>query len=330
MSFQLPVRIRATGKYLPSRVVHADEIDRQMGTAQGWTLEHVGVERRHFADGESLASMGAKAAKQAMQAAELRFEEIDVIVCAGASKSQIIPCNAALLQKELGAAADGIPSYDLNSTCLSFVVAFENLGAAIAAGRYRRALIVSAEKASIGIDYSHPESGALFGDGAGAVILERDDSGQSGVLAAKMATYSEGAHDSEVLLGSDMLESREEVTKDAWKFRMKGPRLVKLTLKKLRPFLDSLFEDASVSLDDIDLCIPHQASLPALTIVRKYLKLSEEQFYIFVQNHGNMIAASIPIGIHNAVYENRLRRGDLALLLGTSAGFSIGATLLRF
>jgi 3-oxoacyl-[acyl-carrier-protein] synthase-3 len=329
---QRAVRIAGTGTYLPSRVVTAADMDEAMGVKPGWTERTVGVDVRHFVGPEdTVASMGAEAARRALAAAGRTIDEVDLILGAGASLQQIIPSNAAFYQRALGGEARGIPSFDVNSTCLSFVVALDLAATLIAAGRHRRVLIISSEIASIGLDYGHPESAALFGDGAAAAVVEAAAPGDgSAVLAARLETFSEGAGLCEVRLGSPMLRERKAIERDAWAFRMDGRALFKMARQTLPPFLDRLLAAGGHGLGDVELVIPHQGSLPALRLIRRFTGVAESRFYVFVRDKGNTIAASIPMGLHEAIATGRIRRGDLVLLCGTSAGFSVGGLLLRY
>ena len=231
----------------------------------------------------------------------------------------------------MGKGDSGVPSFDVDSTCLSFLVALDTLSYAIMAGRYRRVLVVSAEIPSHSLDYNHKESAALFGDGAVAAVLERTpDVESSGILAAHMETYGNAAHWCEVRAGATRHPAQSGMDVDDFLFKMDGQRIYRAASEKLPTFVERLFAGTGKSLQDVDLVIPHQASLMALKLTRRRLGIPEDKFFVYLEDTGNTVAASLPIGLHRAVQAGHIERGSLVLLMGTSAGLSIGATLLRY
>lgn len=329
------VRIVGVGKYLPAKVVSANELDEKMGLKKGWVEKKSGVLTRHFVAGETAAQMGSFAAREALQHAGLTLSDIDCIVCASGTSEQAIPCTAALIYKELDPDHQGIPAFDVNSTCLSFITAFDHLSYLIAGGRYRHVLIVSSEIASIGLNWNHKESCSLFGDGAAAVVIGPSREGESSeILASRMETYSQGAHLSEIRGGGTKFHPRtyqDRVNLDDFLFDMDGPALFKMSARYLPGFVERLLSgQVTKTIRDMDLVIPHQASLMAMRIMQKRLNIARERFFIFSPNHGNTIAASIPMGIYEAVKQKKIQRGDTVMLLGTSAGLSLGGMVFVY
>lgn len=325
------IKILGTGSYLPKRVVTALEIDEMIGAKAGWSEHKSGVKQRHFVTDETTSFMGAEAAKKAIADAGLLASDMDCIISASGTMEQVIPCNAALIQEQLGPQYAGIASFDLNSTCLSFVTALDIISYALHAGRYKHVVIISSEISSLGINWRQDESSILFGDGAVAVVLTTSD-GQAGILAAHMETYSIGAHLSEIRGGGTKLHAREhnETTKNDFLFDMNGRALFKLSLKLMPRFLETLFKHTNLSIDDMSMVIPHQASAAAMNIIRRKLHVDEPRFMNIIENYGNMIAASIPMALHEAIKQGVIHRGDRLLLLGTSAGLSIGGIILEY
>ena len=325
------VKIVGTGSYVPKRVVNAQEIDELIGAKKGWSEKKSGVKQRYFIEDETASYMAAEAAKAAISDAKLTLLDIDCIVSASGTNEQAIPCNAALIQKQLGLQDSGIPCFDFNSTCLSFVTALDMMSYAIDQGRFQRVLIVSSEISSVGLNWSQHESSILFGDGACAFILSQSNE-TSSIIASKMETYSEGAHFSEIRGGGTKIHPRHysEKTATEFLFDMDGRAIFKLSYKRLPNFLKGLFDQTGLSMDDMDMVIPHQASASAMKIIRKKLGVSEERFMNIIENYGNVIAASIPLAFHEAIKHGKLERGDLILLLGTSAGLSIGGIILEY
>lgn len=327
------VRMLGTGICLPKKVVDAGEIDVQAGIEPGWTSTHTGVLSRHFVTTETASWMGARAAEKALAAAGLTIKQIDCIVSTSGTVEQLIPCTAVLIQEKLGPTAAGIPCFDINATCLSFLTGLDLLSGLISAGRYQRVLLVASEVASPGLDWHEPESCAILGDGAAAVVIGRPEDGQtSQILAARMETYSKGAHLGEIRGGGSAQPAHQfcEATKNDYVFHMQGRALFRLASEIVPDFADRLLKPAGLNISDFDLIIPHQASLPGLELMRRRLGVSKDAWFTFAERVGNTVAASIPMGLHFALEQGRLRRGDRALLLGTAAGFAVGGVALEF
>jgi 3-oxoacyl-[acyl-carrier-protein] synthase-3 len=276
--------------------------------------------------------MGARAAERALADAGISPDEVDCIVCASGTMQQPIPCTAALTQRELGPAFYGVPAFDLNATCLSFVVALDHLGPLIASGRYRNVLLVSSELASPGIDWSHPESCSILGDGAAAVVIRPTPAGESSaLLASRLETWSEAAGLTEIRGGGTRLPgSRHDGsnTADFW-FHMEGRAVFRFASERLPAFVEGLLREAGIGWEDLRLVIPHQGSLMAMRLLRKRLGIPEERFFTHAQDGANTIAATIPIGLHEAWRQGKIGRGDRIALIGTSAGLSIGGLILE-
>ncbi len=328
------IKIVSTAKYLPRNKVTAAEIDKKIGEKEGWVANKSGVLVRHFAsEDETSPVMGAIALKEALNKAGLKLEDLDAIISTSGTQAQEIPCTSSLIQEQMGGQNSGIPCFDINSTCLSFVTGLDTISYMIDSGRYKRVALVASEVASVGLNYNEKESSALMGDGAAAVIIERTPEGEeSGIIGARMETYSSGAHFAEIRGGGTNKHPirGQNVKEEDFYFNMNGPAVFKQASKLMLPFCERLFGEMELNLKDVDLVIPHQASKMALKLVQKRLELSDERFMTYVENHGNTIAASIPMGIHNAIEGKRIKRGDKVLLLGTSAGFSIMGLALQY
>ncbi|MEL6327532.1 MAG: beta-ketoacyl-ACP synthase III [Cyanobacteria bacterium J06626_23] len=326
------VKILSTGKYLPKRKVTVEELAQKLAISEDWIKRKSGVVVRYFVEDETASFMGARAAKQALSTAELSAQDLDCIVCASSVSEQGIPCTAVLIQQQLGLSDSGIPAFDVDATCLSFITALDTLSYLIHAGRYQRVLIVSSEIASIGVDWSHHESCTLFGDGAAAVIVERTPTAESSVIkTSDLKTYSRGADLSRCLGGGNKHHPREFSTHpERFVFDMNGPGIYRLAAKLLPTFVKQLFAPLKLSMDDMNLVIPHQASLMAMRLLSRQLNIPTEKLVSIAPSHGNTMAASIPMALHEAIAQGRLQRGNLALLLGTGAGLSLGGIVLEY
>ncbi|QZY54024.1 beta-ketoacyl-ACP synthase III [Crassaminicella profunda] len=329
------VKILGVGKYLPKKAVMSEEIDHRLRKKCGWTEKNIGVTKRYFIKNETASSMGAYAAKEAVKHAGIKLEDISCIICASGSMEQPIPCTASLIQKELGLEKSGIPSFDINSTCLSFVTALDTLSYLVEGGRYENVLIVSSEIASVGINWKDDKSAALFGDGAAAVVLGKTPLQEnSKIIYSKMMTFSEGAHLSEIYGGGSKfppnLHNLTEETKEQFLFSMDGVKIFKMARKIMPNFVNTIWKESGLTIDDITLVIPHQASKSSMELIRKHLNIPKDKWFSIVKNHGNMIAASIPTALYEAIKEEKIKRGDVVILLGTSAGLSLGGLLFEY
>jgi len=327
------IKVLGTGKYLPKRQVTAAELDARLGVPAGWVEKKSGVSVRHYVTDETAAQMGAIAALQALEAAGLSVHDIDCIVCASGTAQQEIPCTAALIQEELQLSRSGIPCFDINSTCLSFVTALDVISCSMALGIYERVLIISTEIASVGLNWEQKESCILFGDGAAAVVIGRaSDTETARIYGSAMKTYSEGAHYSEIRGGGTMLHpSQYAKGREAdFTFDMDGRKIFRLTSQRITGFVEQLLAAVSLKKEQLKAVIPHQASGMAMRIMASKLGFSDQQMVNILAHHGNMIAASIPLALHEAIVHSRIERGDRVLLLGTSAGLSLGGIVLEY
>ncbi|QZI70821.1 beta-ketoacyl-ACP synthase 3 [Pseudomonas protegens] len=322
--------ILGTGHALPQRVVSSAELDRQLGLETGSVARISGVQQRHVADpADTAASLGARAARQALHAAGLELGQLDLIVCASGTQDQGMPCNAALLQRELGLGQSGIPAMDINASCLGFIAALDTLSWPIQAGHYRRVLLVCADIASCGLDWQQVEVCGIFGDGAAAVVLGH---GGQKLLASRLKTYAEGAALCQIPAGGSRFHPRRIAVpfEPLTSFAMQGKGVFRLAAKHLPDLMDDLLLQAGLSLGQIDWVIPHQASQQAMQHAAKRLSLGPDKVIDIFAQHGNQVAASLPTALDIAVRDGRIQRGHTLMLIGTGAGLSLGGMILEF
>lgn len=327
------LRIAGTGEYVPSRVVTSEEFDARWSKPAGWTRRHTGIHSRRHAGVEEPASfMAASAAEAALARAGLRADQLDCVVSACSVMEQAIPCTGVLVHRRLGLGDSGIPAFDVNATCLSFVTALEMMAAAIAVGRYRRVLIVSSEVASAGLDWNDPETAPLFGDGAAAVVIEAAADQDSMFIAAHMETYSTGAELCQVRAGGTRLRIHDDL--DAFRrgahFEMSGKATYRLAAQHLPRFMQRLSARAGIDPAELRRIVPHQASAKALRHLELALGLRADLLVRVLESHGNQMAASIPVALHTAIARGDIVRGDLVALVGSGAGLSFGGAVLRY
>jgi len=292
------------------------------------------VRQRYFAASqETAAQLGAQAARRALEAAGITLADIDCLIAASGTMDQGMPCNAALIHRELGLSALGTPAFDVNASCLGFLAALDTLSWPIAAGRYQRVLIVASDIASCGLNWDHLEASAIFGDGAGAAVIGPSPA-QSGarILASQMNTLSEGADFCRIPAGGSRYHpSRiDQEFAPLTLFHMDGKRVFKLAAAHLAEFVERLLAQAGLSRQQIDWVVPHQASSLALTHLTKRLGLQADKVINIFAEHGNQIAASLPTALDIAIRDGRIRRGQRLLLIGTGAGLSLGGMVLEY
>ncbi|RVV97304.1 ketoacyl-ACP synthase III [Mesobaculum littorinae] len=326
--FPTSTTIEGTGSYLPRTPVTAAEIDARMGWPTGLSLKRFGLGVRHVADSDETTSyMATRAAERAMEMAGCGPSDIDLILGACGVMEQPIPSTAVLVQDRLGLAQSGVPAFDINATCLSFLQALDVAGMWLETGRARRVLVFSSDIASVGLDWSRPEGAAIFGDGAAAVVLGRGD---GAVLAHGFETYSEGRDACVLAAGGTRVNPARGAAPGDDTFQMDGGLAFRVAATRLPPFLAGLLRRAGIAAQQIDCIVPHQASAQALKHTTRALRLRAEQMVDIFARTGNQVAASIPTALDHAVRSGLLRRGQTALLVGTSAGISLGGAVLRF
>jgi 3-oxoacyl-[acyl-carrier-protein] synthase-3 len=326
-----PIKIIATGYYLP-KAVSSEEIESIHNLSPGWSLRHSGVINRHHVTHESNGYMGAKAIEFALSNSELKLSDIDLIISAGATFDYPLPNQSSIIKSELENGNNyNIPTIDVDTTCLSFVTSFDIASRYLDGIQYKNIIIVSSEIGSNGLNPDNPETLTLFGDAAVAVIVSFTNDSESCLIKGTMNTYSEGVYHTLIKGGGNKYFFKDNpYDQELHSFKMDGTKLLKLARKEMRVFVSNFFEDLSFDLHDVDIIIPHQTSKIGLLLLQKILAVDESKIVNNLSSHGNCIAASIPLALHQAVNEKKLKRGNLCLLLGTSAGFSIGATLFRY
>lgn len=328
-----PFRLTGMGRYLPEQVVKSEMVDARAGWPAGTTEKKFRIKARHHAnEKETTTFMAAEAVREALREAKLEARDLDLLISASCSVEQPIPYQAALTHRALGLEKSGIPCFDVDTTCLSFVSALHVAAHFLAAGTYKRIAIVTSEIASIAINWEVPECFTLFGDGAACWILEAGDLGQgTGLLGHHLATYSYGSSYCEMRAGATKWNLRRPPPNGLsdYLFSMDGPEAFKLAVKYFHPFLKELLGRSGVTMADIDLLAPHQASPLALHHMKGQLEIPDEKYVNYIADYGNQVSASIPCALYRARQEGRWKSGQTIMLAGTSAGISIGGAVLR-
>lgn len=328
----LPITIAGLGWYLPERRVSSVELSERLNVAPGLIERATGVSERRYATHETSAGMGAAAARMALDHAGLHVDDLDAIIGASTAPQQAIPCTAALVQRELGAPEGRSVCFDINATCLSFLVALHTAAHFVAAGVYRCVLIYSSEIVSRSLNPHEWASAALFGDAAAAVVVTRAQPGQRSALHhAKFATFSSGADLTQCVGGGTLHHPNDlATTREMNMFAMDGPAIFRQALRTMRPFVAEFFTTLGWQRESITCVVPHQASRHAVEQLSARLDFRPDQVWTNLATRGNCVAASIPLALAEAVHSGRIVRDDRLLLIGTGAGLTVGAVALTF
>ncbi|WP_300444624.1 beta-ketoacyl-ACP synthase III [Zoogloea sp.] len=317
-------RVIGTGSFLPGEPVsNSDLVARGIETSDDWIVERTGIRMRHLAAPDVTASQLAyEASVRAIAAAGCQPSDIDLIIVATSTPDYIFPSTAALLQARLGI-VNGGAAFDLQAVCTGFAYALATAEKFIRSGSNQRALVVGAEVFSRILDWNDRGTCVLFGDGAGAVVLEASD--KPGILAT--ALHADGSHNS--ILNVPGQVNRGEITGDPF-LRMDGQAVFKFAVRALSDVAREVVEQAGLGIDDVDWLIPHQANIRIMQATAKRLGVPPEKVIATVGEHGNTSAASIPLALDLAVRDGRIQRGQKILLEGVGGGFTWGAVLLEF
>jgi len=320
-------RITGTGSYLPPRRLTnadlaAELATRGVETSDEWIVERTGIRARHFAAPDVTSSdLGVEAAKNALQAAGLQASDIDLIIVATSTPDMVFPSAACILQNKLGIA--GCAAFDVQAVCSGFVYALTVADAMIRTGSASKALVIGAEVFSRILDFSDRTTCVLFGDGAGAVVLEASDT--PGILASDL--HADGKHVGILCVPGNV--SGGQILGDPL-LKMDGQAVFKLAVGVLESAARATLAKANLTDADIDWLIPHQANIRIMQSTAKKLKMPLEKLVVTVDQHGNTSAASIPLALDTAVRSGKIKKGDTLMLEGVGGGFTWGAVLLKY
>lgn len=316
-------RIIGTGSYLPARVLTNYDLEKMVDTSHDWIMSRSGIAERHIAaDNEQTSDLALQASRNAIEAAGISADEIDLVIVATTSPDQLFPSTACILQDKLGIKNHG-PAFDIQAVCGGFVYALNTADMYIKGDQAKTALVVGAEVLSRILDWNDRTTCVLFGDGAGAVVLRASD--KPGIVTSKL--HADGSH-------RDMLKAEGsirngEVDGDPF-IKMDGQAVFKFAVKVLSDVVEEVLEEQKLAGSDINWLVPHQANIRIIEATAKKLGLGMDNVVVTVANHGNTSAASIPLALDTAVRDGRIKTGQNILIEAVGGGFTWGATLIKW
>jgi 3-oxoacyl-[acyl-carrier-protein] synthase-3 len=315
-------RIIGTGSYLPEKVLTNFDLEKMVDTTDEWIVTRSGISERHIAaDNELSSDLALHAARHAIEAAGVGLDEIDMVIFATTTTDQIFPSAACILQAKLGLKPGA--AFDVQAVCTGFIYALTTADMFIRCGRARTVLVVGAEALSRMLDWTDRSTCVLFGDGAGAVVLQASDT--PGILAARLHADGSQRHllEARAHIGHGVVEGNPYI-------QMDGQGVFKLAVKVLSSVVEEILQDANFDPADIDWLVPHQANIRIIEAMAKKLNMEMDRVVTTLKYHGNTSAASIPLALDAAVRDGRIRPGQHILLEGVGGGFTWGAVLMRF
>ncbi len=307
-------KITGTGSYLPEKILTNHDLSEMVDTTHDWIVERTGIHKRHVVtEDQTTCDLAEQAARNALDAAGLQPSDIDLIVLATTTPDRIFPSTACLLQKRLG--IHGSPAFDVQAVCTGFIYALDIADRFIRTNGAKRALVIGAETMSRIIDWTDRGTCILFGDGAGAVVLEASD--EPGILSSHI--HADGEFDTllHVPTGEKYME-------------MQGNEVFKVAVRTLGRIVDETLAHNQLNKSDIDWLVPHQANIRIIQATARKLNMSMDNVVVTVDEHGNTSAASVPLALDHAVRNEQIKPGDLLLLEAFGGGFTWGSALVRF
>lgn len=317
-------RITGTGSYLPDNVVTNKDLERTVDTTDQWIRERTGIEQRHIAlPGQTTVDLAEHAARRAIEAAGLTPDDIDLIVFATSTPDKIFPSSACILQRRLD--IHGCPAFDIQAVCSGFVYALATAEKFVATGTSKRALVVGSEVFSRIINWEDRGTCVLFGDGAGAVVLEASE--ETGILSTHL--HADGQYEELLHVPCGIADGTDQFKAGHGYVEMKGNEVFKIAVNTLGQIVDETLAANDMDKSEIDWLVPHQANLRIISATARKLNMTMDRVVVTVDQHGNTSAASIPLALDAAVRDGRIQPNDVVLLEAFGGGFTWGAALLR-
>lgn len=330
MSQLVRAKITALGTYVPPRLLTNDDLEKMVETSNDWIIERTGIRERHIVDkGVATSDLATEAAKQALVARGLAPSDLDALIVATVTPDMFFPSTACLVQHKLG--AKGVWGFDLSAACSAFLYAVQTGAQFIATGVHKKVMVIGADVMSSIIDYTDRATCVIFGDGAGAVLLEPAESDSEGLIDFIHEVDGSGGCSLYMPGGGSLHPSTEETVGKRMHFvHQDGQAVFKFAVRKQAELCERILARNGLKGSDIDTFIPHQANRRIITATADRLGLKPESLVINIDRFGNTTAGTIPLAMATAREEGKLKKGDLVLLASVGAGFTVGTTLLRW
>ncbi|MDG1345763.1 MAG: ketoacyl-ACP synthase III [Candidatus Thioglobus sp.] len=309
-------RIIGTGSYLPPKVVTNFDLEKTLDTSDEWITARTGIKERRIVTSQNTCDLAFEASIKALSMAELKPEDIDLIILSTTTPDKIFPATATILQNRLGASC---PAFDLQAVCAGFVFALTTAQQYIENGAAKNILVVGSETMSRIVDWNDRSTAILFADGAGAVILSADNN--TGIKHSKL--YSDGNYLSSLHVNNNRINELGTI-------EMEGNEVFKIAVNKLSEVAEETLTDCNMTSEDIHWMVPHQANIRIINAIAKRIKLPLDKVILTLDKHGNTSAASIPLALDTGVRDGRIKKGDTLLFEGIGGGFSWGSILLEY
>ncbi|HXH22395.1 MAG TPA: beta-ketoacyl-ACP synthase III [Dehalococcoidia bacterium] len=317
-------RISGIGKALPARILTNADLEKMVETSDEWITERTGIkERRIASEGETTATLGAEAARGALQTAELDPSDVDLVICGTVTPALQFPSTASLIQDMIGARRAG--AFDVNAACVGFLSAYATAAGLINSGMYRRILVVGAETLSRIVNWEDRGTCVLFGDGAGAIMLEASERGGPGSVVLR----SDGSLE-RILYARGPATPPSAIDAEGFCIVMDGREVFRVAVRAMEEAARQAISDAGLSLDDIDYVVPHQANARIISSVAKSLGVASDRVIVNLNRYGNTSSASIPLALCEAWEQGRLKPGDNLVLVAFGGGLAWGATVIEW
>jgi 3-oxoacyl-[acyl-carrier-protein] synthase-3 len=318
-------RIMGTGSYLPQKVLTNKDLELLVDTTDKWITERTGIKKRHIAaQGETTCDLATVAARRAMVAANRNVADIDIIILATTTPDKVFPSTACLLQQRLD--IHGCAAFDIQAVCTGFIYALGVADQFVRTGNARCALVVGAETLSRIINWNDRDTCVLFGDGAGAVILEANE--EAGILSTHL--HADGKYEHLLNVPHGISQGYDKTLAGEAYMQMKGNEVFKMAVNTLGRIVDETLAFNKIEKSDIDWLVPHQANNRIIAATARKLKMSMDQVVVTVDQHGNTSAASIPLALDAAVRDGRIKRGETIIMEAFGGGFTWGSALLKY
>lgn len=318
-------RIIGTGAYLPEKVLTNAELEKKVDTTDEWIVTRTGIRERRIAmDNESTCDLAERACREALTDAGIGPADIDLIIVATTTPDLVFPSTACLLQARLGNA--GAPAFDIQAVCTGFVYALDVADKFLRTGAARRALVVGAETMSRIVDWTDRSTCVLFGDGAGAVVLEAGEA--AGILSTHL--HADGSYRDLLMVPAGVSANQEQLRNGQAVMKMQGNPVFRFAVRTLGELVDETLAANQMTRADIDWLVPHQANIRIIQATAEKLRMSMDKVVVTVDRHGNTSGASIPLALHEAVRDGRIRAGDTILMEAFGGGFTWGSVLLKW